>query len=437
MNIIEQHRAVAYYREAFHDMPVGGPMDGAAYGEYLKSKGLGLVIGVVASVATMGAGFAVMGATLASQLAGGAMIAGGAMSGLGAVTGNKKLSKIGGVLSLAGGIGAAAVGMSSTVANSLGQGSSALADVGSAFRSSWSGLFGEAAGAATGATGEAGGSLIEAAGMGTEGVSQVGGAIPDTVVEQTALQEAGAGSSAGSAGAGASTTTPTISTPQVAAGPAADGGTLALGAESGADWNAATSPFVEQPSAGANVSNTVSGGSAPSSPAEIASSGGTGDVSINQATRMGQVANADKTASAMKVSDAMAGGNTESGGILETAWKGTKDFFGSKLGQETAVGLLKGAAQGYATKDLDAAKARYYDANTSSEEFKLALAKSQMENMKNVPIALNPTDPGYAEKKRLAEAAGQRTFDIAQVAAQPVTRNPVQNQFTSSPATAR
>lgn len=88
--------------------PVGDPFAGAAFGEMHKSKGLGMVIGVVAGLATAGAGWGMMaasnGLTLGS-LAGGAMFAGGISTALGSVTGNKKLTKIGGILSLAGGIG--------------------------------------------------------------------------------------------------------------------------------------------------------------------------------------------------------------------------------------------------------------------------------------------------------------------------------------------
>ena len=89
-----------------HDMPIGDAFKGPAYGEYEKSKGLGMVLGVVASVFTMGAALPMLAAgTMAMQIAGGVMLAGGVMTGVGAVTGNKKLMKTGGILSLAGGIG--------------------------------------------------------------------------------------------------------------------------------------------------------------------------------------------------------------------------------------------------------------------------------------------------------------------------------------------
>lgn len=111
MQMTNTFEAERYGRELklrIEDMPIGDPERGGPYGEYLKSKGLGMIIGVVASVVTMGAALPMMaaGASLASQIAGGVMFAGGALTGIGTVTGNKKLTKIGGVLSLAGGLGA-------------------------------------------------------------------------------------------------------------------------------------------------------------------------------------------------------------------------------------------------------------------------------------------------------------------------------------------
>lgn len=89
--------------------PEGDPFAGAAYGEMHKSKGLGMVIGVVAGLATAGAGWGMMAPTMSlTSLAGGAMFAGGISTALGAVTGNKKLTKVGGILSLAGGVGSLA-----------------------------------------------------------------------------------------------------------------------------------------------------------------------------------------------------------------------------------------------------------------------------------------------------------------------------------------
>ena len=107
MNTFESANQARMIKLAMNDHPYGDPFSGAPYGQFEKSKGLGMVLGVVTSVVTMGAALPMLAsASLATQLAGGAMMAGGVLNGVGTVTGNKKLMKIGGVLSLAGGIGA-------------------------------------------------------------------------------------------------------------------------------------------------------------------------------------------------------------------------------------------------------------------------------------------------------------------------------------------
>lgn len=128
MHTFEQAQSIRYYRQRFSEMPVGDPLNGAAYGEYLKSKGVGMIIGVVAAVAAVATGGATLaayaagtaGVSLGSAIAAGAMVAGGVMSGVGAVTGNTKLTKIGGILTLAGGIGSIAAGMVSGGASAAG-----------------------------------------------------------------------------------------------------------------------------------------------------------------------------------------------------------------------------------------------------------------------------------------------------------------------------
>lgn len=124
LNVFEIERQGREVRSLMNDAPYGDPFAGTPYGQYNKSKGLGMVLGVVASVVTMGAAAPMLGSEfLATQIAGGAMMAGGVLSGVGAITGNKKLSKIGGVLSLAGGIGGAA----SNMTGGLGMGSGSTA----------------------------------------------------------------------------------------------------------------------------------------------------------------------------------------------------------------------------------------------------------------------------------------------------------------------
>lgn len=128
MNTFELRDNLRYYNQRFSEMPIGDPMSGACYGEYLKSKAIGAIIGVVAAVAAVWTGGATLAAyaaagstvSIGSAIAAGAMVAGGVMSGVGAITGNKKLMKIGGVLALAGGLGSMAAsafsGTSATVA---------------------------------------------------------------------------------------------------------------------------------------------------------------------------------------------------------------------------------------------------------------------------------------------------------------------------------
>ena len=146
-NTFELARYGADLQRRMHDMPIGDPMAGAPYGEYLKSKGLGMVIGIVASIVTMGAAAPLLASTvLATQIAGGVMMAGGVLSGVGAVTGNKKLAKIGGIMSLAGGIGGLASGALNSAgaggAFASGSGSEAVATMSSNFMDSASSMSG-------------------------------------------------------------------------------------------------------------------------------------------------------------------------------------------------------------------------------------------------------------------------------------------------------
>lgn len=134
-----------------HDMAVmGDPMSGPAFGQFEKGKGLGMIIGVVASVVTMGAALPMLaGAVLATQIAGGIMFAGGALSGIGAITGNKKLQKIGGIMSLAGGVGAIA----SNAANAAGAGGAFASGSGSTAVQNMAGTMMESVNSVGGAVG--------------------------------------------------------------------------------------------------------------------------------------------------------------------------------------------------------------------------------------------------------------------------------------------
>ena len=139
LNVFEIERGGRYVRSLMNDAPYGDPFAGTPYGQYNKSKGLGMVLGVVSSVVTMGAALPMLGSEfLVTQIAGGAMMAGGVLSGVGAVTGNKKLSKIGGVLSLAGGVGGA---LSNTTGGlGMGAGSDAVRSMAGKMMESVNGL---------------------------------------------------------------------------------------------------------------------------------------------------------------------------------------------------------------------------------------------------------------------------------------------------------
>ena len=146
-NTFELARYGADLQRRMHDMPIGDPLSGAPYGEYLKSKALGMVIGVVASVVTMGAAAPLMASTvLATQIAGGVMMAGGVLSGVGTLTGNKKLAKIGGIMSLAGGLG----GLASNALNAGGVGGAFASGSGSEAVSSMANSFMDSASSISG-----------------------------------------------------------------------------------------------------------------------------------------------------------------------------------------------------------------------------------------------------------------------------------------------
>lgn len=126
------------------------------------------VAGGVAAVGGTMAGFAAAG--LGTQLVAGALIAGGVMTGLGVVSGNKKLQKWGGVLSLAGGVAGLASGAWSASAGSIAEEAAR-----ESFRAAELGA--QAAGEAAGAAGGLAGGLADATGALAQvnaGVSDIG-----------------------------------------------------------------------------------------------------------------------------------------------------------------------------------------------------------------------------------------------------------------------
>jgi hypothetical protein len=261
INTFELARYGADLQRRMHDMPVGDPMSGAPYGEYLKSKALGMVIGVVASIVTMGAAAPLLAsAVLATQIAGGVMMAGGVLSGVGAITGNKKLSKIGGIMSLAGGIGA----LASTALNGAGVGGAFASGSGSEAVSTMATSFMESANSVSG------GLLYSDAASAAEAAKATGGELGlDTAtaspvadsqagITETALAEPSAASAPGSeagtidgknAVVQAEAPKPTVTIDQApsAAVPDAGGATPATDAMARGEVYGPTKPPVEEP----------------------------------------------------------------------------------------------------------------------------------------------------------------------------------------------
>ena len=146
-------------------------------------------VALIGAVGSVGAGMAAVGGTMAgfaaaglgTQLIAGAMIAGGVMTGLGAVTGNRKLQKWGGILSIAGGVAGLASGAWSSAAGSIAEQSAE-----SVAREGFQGLeygrnVGEAAGAAAGGLADASAGMLQANLGVTDigvGAASAGGAVP-------------------------------------------------------------------------------------------------------------------------------------------------------------------------------------------------------------------------------------------------------------------
>ena len=408
MNIIEQHRAITHYRAAFHDMPVAGPMDGAAYGEYLKSKGLGMIIGVVSAAAAVVTGGATLAAwataSTAQLISAGAMVAGGVMSGVGAVTGNQKLMKIGGVLSLAGGIGGAlngtafSKGLVSGV-DASGAGASAAAEAGS-----------------TAAAGLEAGKEVAVEGAvaadSTAGTLKLADAFSNAGVSP-ASEGAGIlqGETVSSMAADAASGAQSAATPSVAQ--AAADASAVPGAQNGVLTTVAKNAPAQQQAGALQLTPTDS-----SFPATEAAARGE---LYGPAQQAGSTSYMDKGM-----------------GILKGAGSFFKD---NKELVEIAGKTLQGVgAEGQAgSKELQSANANATNATADATRQAMDLKAQQAANANTVVIQLDPRDPQYAQKKAAAEAAGRKTVDIAGAAQNgPVTMAGVNygqttNQWAASP----
>lgn len=132
-----------------------------------------------AALALVGAAASVSAGVAAGGIIGGVMIAGGVMTGLGAITGNKKLQKWGGILSIAGGVAGLASGAWSSAAGSIAE-QSAESVAREGFRASELAPVTEA-GAAAGGLADASAGMLQANLGVTDigvGAASAGGAVP-------------------------------------------------------------------------------------------------------------------------------------------------------------------------------------------------------------------------------------------------------------------
>lgn len=98
------------------EFPVGNPKGGAAYG--LREMPVVAIVGAAFSVSA-GLSALAVGVAASSTLmavAGGLMVAGGVLTVAGVVTGNEKLTKVGGIMSMVGGVGNLAIGTAEAMA---------------------------------------------------------------------------------------------------------------------------------------------------------------------------------------------------------------------------------------------------------------------------------------------------------------------------------
>lgn len=136
------------------------------------------IVPIIAAIGSAVAGFGIAtaaGASIGAMIAGGAMMVGAALTVIGVVTENQKLMKIGGVLSLAGGVGALALGAMGGLTSAAT--STAEAAAGAVPMAEMAGATGatgieaavpmaDMAGATANAAGETGGILMGAGGPG-------------------------------------------------------------------------------------------------------------------------------------------------------------------------------------------------------------------------------------------------------------------------------
>lgn len=347
-----------------------------------KSRGLGMIIGVVSAAAAVVTGGATLAAwataSTAQLISAGAMVAGGVMSGVGAVTGNQKLMKIGGVLSLAGGIGGALSGTAFT-------------------KGLVSGV--DASGAGASAAAEAGSTAASGLEAGKEVAVEGGKVATDSTAGTLKLADAfsNAGVSPASEGAG-------ILQGETVSSMAAD---AASGAQS------AATPSVVQAAADASavpgaqngvLTTVAKNAPAPQQAGALQLTPTDSGLPATEAAARGELYGPAQQAGSTSYMD-------KGMGILKGAGSFFKD---NKELVEIAGKTLQGVgAEGQAgSKELQSANANAANATADATRQAMDLKAQQAANANTVVIQLDPRDPQYAQKKAAAEAAGRKTVDM-------------------------
>ena len=359
----------------FLDIPIGDPFGGPAYGQKEKKGGLGKVLGVVAAVAAVATGygaFALAKGFTAANIAAGAMMAGGVMQGVGTITGNKKLAKIGGYLSLAGGIGGSLVSVDGLTIGQEGFKSAtstgmeeAMKSVSDAFSSTAKQLgFGKDASAAS-ELASTGGNL---------GLDS----LPSSVSSATDAFGAGASPVMDIAGGASSSVNQTLGGSFGAQNTFGQVGSPSYGA----DLNLSGSNLLKTGGQAANGSLSVLPGSAPE-----ASKGFIG---------------------------------------------GALDFMKTPGGGNLTGKVLEGMAGAYGSQDQAEQQQALIDQRIAEGNLNMDILKQQQTNMQFKYEHLDPNDPQFAQKKADANSRGVVVipFGVNQNAG-PVTTNPVQMQGSS------
>lgn len=199
------------------DMPIGSANGGPANGD--KDMPV-IVVAVAAGSFAAGAAALATATTLLATVSAGALMVGSALTIAGTITGNSKLTKIGGFISLAGGIGSLASSLGGAAGSAAGAGAENIAPV-----LAETGAEAAASGAVTGATGSEAISGIagDAAGNAASTSGLIDAGVPAAAEAGTAATAAEAASAAAQTGQAATQAAEAVTNPFLSDGPIAFG----------------------------------------------------------------------------------------------------------------------------------------------------------------------------------------------------------------------